>query len=181
MKVTMLIGEPAVGKSTIMMDFMKRVGNWYFEQPKWVPHHTHLCDGDAVVVVGRYDDKTHEFPGTDRMSMACQSHVIRRLHRWQTHGVRSVLFEGDRLGNDSMIRSLSGVGFDLAILHIMTNLDRRRASQSNTFRMSRATKIRNMVGPHGIAAKLGTPIQTFVNDTPDDRAFIVDYLLESRL
>lgn len=181
MRVTMIIGEPAVGKSFIMKRFMKRVGNWIFETPKYVPHHVHMCNGDVVIVVGRYDDATHEFPGTDRMSMACQQHVVNMILRWKNNGVRSVFFEGDRLGNDSMIKSLQYCGVDLAVVHIVTNLDRRRASQSGSFRMSRRTKIRNMTAPHGRCARTGLAIQKFVNDTPDDAAFIEDFLVEHRL
>lgn len=181
MKVTMLIGEPAVGKSTIMKKFMSRVGNWMFESPKWVPHHVHLKNGEVVFVLGRYDDKTHEFPGTDRMSMACQKHVIQFLIAALNDGVKAVFFEGDRLGNDSMIKALQYMVDDLAVLHIATNQDRKRDSQSDTFRMSRRTKIRNMTGPGGRCARTNQSIQMFVNDTPDDAAFIVDYLMEHRL
>lgn len=181
MKVTMIIGEPAVGKSTVMKKFMSRMGNWIFENPKWVPHHLHLKNAESVIVLGRYDDKTHEFPGTDRMSMACQAHVIRFLLAAMHDGVKAVFFEGDRLGNDKMVKSLQHMGVDLAVVQIVTNLNRRRASQSDTFLASRKTKIHNMTCPGGRCGRTGHPIQKFVNDTPDDAAFIVDYLVEYRL
>lgn len=173
MKATMIVGEPAVGKSYIMKKFMKQMGNWVFENPKYIPQHVHMKNGTMAVVLGNYTDKTHEFPGTDRMSMACQPHVIRFLRQRMDQDV-AVFFEGDRLGNASMIRALQTMSnIDLQVVHIITNLDRKRDNQSNAFRTSRKTKIRNLTA--------NNPVQRFVNDTPDDAAFIVDYLMEYRL
>jgi hypothetical protein len=167
-RVIILIGEPAVGKSFIMHKILAE-GEWRFDSTiKYIPCH---WQSPNRCIIGRYDDATHPFPGTDRMSMACQPHVINFI--LQNPEV-TFLFEGDRLGNDKMIKALQHMGREIHMLHIVTNLDRRRPSQSNAFRMSRRTKIRNMIGPSGRSRRTGQPIQTFINDTPDDAAFIVD-------
>lgn len=169
----MLIGEPAVGKSFIVRRVLSQ-GVWRYDSTiKYIPCH---WQSPNRCIIGRYDDVNHQFPGTDRMSMACQPHVIRFI--LQNPQV-NFLFEGDRLGNDKMIKSLQHVGVELQVMHIITNRDRRRASQSNSFRMSRRTKIRNMTGAAGRCARSHQPIQTFVNDTPDDAAFITDAIWDS--
>jgi hypothetical protein len=175
MKVTMLIGEPAVGKSTIMKKFMSRVGNWNFHQPKYVPHHINLKNGQLTAVLGSYDDKTHAFPGTDRMSMAAQPEVIKFLQK-RLDQQASIFFEGDRLGNLSMIEALQKMeGVDLCVVQIITSnwvvKQRERPSQTDRFRASRKTKIANM--QHAVQVR-------FVNDSPSDLDTIVEWLIRVR-
>lgn len=169
----MLIGEPAVGKSFIARKLLAE-GTWRFDSTiKYIPCH---WQSPNRCIIGRYDEPNHPFPGTDRMSMASQPHVINFIAQ---NPEVTFIFEGDRLGNDKMIKAIQLMGRELQVMRIITNLDRRRSSQSNAFRMSRRTKIRNMTGPQGRCARTRQPIQTFVNDTPDDAAFIVDAIKDS--
>ena len=153
MKVTVIIGEPCVGKSLLMKEFMRTVGNWNFESPPYVPHHVHLKNGKMSIVVGRYDDKNHKFPGTDRMSMACQPHMAHWLFLWQNAGIESVFIEGDRLGNAKFLKTLQYlVGEDLEVIHVFTpanfltkRREEQRPDQNPTFVRSRRTKISNLL------------------------------------
>jgi len=181
-KVTMIVGMPGVGKSTVMKRFMARVGEWKFESPKWVPHHVHTCEGDIVGVLGRYDDLTHEFPGTDRMSMACQPHVVDFILKARNLGWRSIFFEGDRLGNDKMIKSMQYIVNDFLVMHIKSTRNFERASQTDTFRQSRATKLRNMFASHGRLSRAAGPAPKVVfNNGVNDLDEIANWLIENRL
>lgn len=181
-KITMLIGEPAVGKSTIMRRFMAQY-DWKFDNSvKYIP--MHWMRGQGFAVLGRYDDPSHEFPGTDRMSVACQPHVIQFII---DNPNVNFMFEGDRLGNDKMIKQLQYVNCDLRVVHVTASdevhFDRFRSSQSNAFRTSRRTKIANMTGKNGRLARTGQAalIDRVRNDDENDLAVIVDWLMRERV
>ena len=157
MKVTMILGEPAVGKSTMMRKFLG-----YFDPTfvKKIPYVTwHESQDGKVIVLGDYSNEGHPYPGTDRLSMACQPRVIELIFTWKSEGKDAVLFEGDRLGNDSMIKSLQYCGVDFQVVALTNNqLPERQAArtaQSNSFKSSRRTKLRNMLGPYGRMARTG--------------------------
>lgn len=151
MKITIIVGQPASGKSFLMRAFMKRMGNWFYESPPYIPHHVHLKNGKIIIAVGRYDDDLHKFPGTDRMSMACQPHVVEWLTRCKNHGIDAVFIEGDRLGNDSFIKACQAlVGNDLRVDVIDADeavFARRRKNrqQSEIFLKRCRTKISNVM------------------------------------
>lgn len=145
-KITMIIGEPCVGKSTLMRKVMG-LGMWKYDgTTKYVPCHWQQPNR---CILGRYDDAEHKFPGTDRMSMACQPRVIEFIKR---NPGTTFLFEGDRLGNEKMVRALREIpGVDLLVIHVRVDdrvLAERRAAerqdQDEKFVRSRVTKIRNL-------------------------------------
>lgn len=180
-KCTMIIGEPAVGKSTIMKGVLQR-GDWRFDNTiKYIPCH---WQSPNRCIIGRYDEPMHKFPGTDRMSMACQKHVIQFI--LQNPEV-IFLFEGDRLGNDTMIKHMQHLrGLDFQVIQICTTpeiLTERRSHRTQTaqFLRSRKTKIANMTGPAGRCGRTSQPIMTLLNNGPADCDAIVDYLVNERL
>lgn len=144
-KITMIIGEPCVGKSTLMRKVIE-LGMWRFDgTTKYIPCHWQQPNR---CILGRYDEPDHKFPGTDRMSMASQPHVIRFIKQ---NPAVNFLFEGDRLGNEKMVRALKEIGCDLLVIHVRvddTVLAARRAAerqdQDAKFVKSRVTKIRNL-------------------------------------
>lgn len=145
-KVTVIIGEPATGKSTIAKALLTQHGPWRFDNTtKYVPCH---WSGETKCIIGRYDDLDHQFPGTDRMSMACQQYVINFI---TDHPTANFVIEGDRLGNKMFLWALRDLDHDLVVLHVWLRqelLDARRQVervQSEKFIKSRVTKIRNLI------------------------------------
>jgi hypothetical protein len=98
MTVTLLIGEPCVGKSRIARAILGR-GEWEFRSVKYVAHHA-----GRVLLLGVYEDG-QQFPGTDRLSMACQPHAV----AFCKAADRPVVIEGDRLGNGSFIAAVANL------------------------------------------------------------------------
>ena len=176
-KVTMIIGEPCVGKSTIMRKFLQLpTTKWLtWSHPFWV----HTCREHGVAVLGRYDDHEHQFPGTDRLSMSIQPRVM----DWLTYNPEwsAVLFEGDRLGNLKMARSLIDAGFDFKLVVVQTHpgvlADRREAerTQPDAFVKGRATKIANIV--RGVPDHLSVVLD---NNNPEDIYRASDWLWQER-
>jgi hypothetical protein len=106
--VTLLIGEPCVGKSAIARAILAR-GEWEFRPVKYVAHHA-----GRVLLLGVYEDG-QQFPGTDRLSMACQPHAV----EFCKAADRPVVIEGDRLGNQSFITALRMNGIPVRIGHVV--------------------------------------------------------------
>lgn len=119
MKVTMIIGAPAVGKSRLVRELLDRLAPTTFHKVPYVAWHQSV---DGTRVIGDYSDSIQKYPGTDRLSMACQPKVIQLLFKWRDEGVKSVIFEGDRLGNDKMIKALQHMGVDLEVIHLSSSL-----------------------------------------------------------
>lgn len=144
-KVTVIIGEPASGKSTLMRMLLNR--DAYIRlTPKWIPHY--VCAERSAVVLGDYDGANQMYPGTDRMSMAVQPRALSFIAA-STH--RKFIFEGDRLGNMSMIEQLVAAGYDVQVIRLLVTGDIRAArgrlqgrTQDAKFLKSRETKMRNM-------------------------------------
>lgn len=183
MKVTMIIGEPCVGKSLLMKELMNLGRPWEFANPKYVPyHHSRSMN---LTVIGNYTDPTHKFPGTDRMSMACQQHVVSWLIGAQNLGTNSVIFEGDRLGNYKMAKSLQYVVSDLHVIHLRVPqefLAKRRAeersTQDATFVRSRVTKVSNLVTD---LTRRGIPVLTRDHVNLADTHDIIAWIRKNRL
>jgi hypothetical protein len=158
MTVTLLIGEPCVGKSRIARAILAR-GEWEFRPVKYVSHHA-----GRVLLLGVYEDG-QQFPGTDRLSMACQPHAV----AFCKAADRPVVIEGDRLGNGSFIAALRLSGVPVRIGHVTCSpaiLAARRAAerqQSDKFIRSRQTKVANLL--------LHNDVTVLTNDTPDDIGF----------
>ena len=172
MKATIIVGEPATGKSTIMKAFLA-AGDFHFRLDQSLPRHEDPLA--SVVVFGRYDDLDHQFPGTDRLSMAIKP--IAMEHAWK-YGHRGwhVVFEGARLGNGKTILDLQDMGFDVRLGVTITDgpeLMTRRAlerNQSGPFLKRQGTAVHNLV-------KQFAPIVTLLRcDTLDDVARNVEWM-----
>lgn len=174
-RFVMLVGEPATGKSTLIRELMGCLAtDWELRTPTYVPHH--FSPTLQTMVLGRYDDKLQKYPGTDRMSMAAQPHVLSYVRSAIDSGYCSrVLCEGDRLGNRSMIMALKAMPLDLRVIRMCVDPDvlaRRRASerfdQNGKFWASRFTKLENM----------RDVIDTHWNVPGDDTTELAKHLLE---
>ena len=75
MQIIGLIGEPAAGKSTVMRDFIARLGRKEVVKEGLVAYT--LYAEDKVMVAGIYDEQV--FSGTDRLSKGVWSQVPRMV------------------------------------------------------------------------------------------------------
>lgn len=176
LQVTALVGEPCVGKSRIMSEFMS-TRDWTFERygdSPAVPCHVHRRETDDLIVLGDYREATAQFPGTDRMSMAIQPSVQAFLPK--CHG--SVLWEGDRLSNGKLFDWLCAhpsIDFVPVFIYVEPSLlaGRRKAerqAQSETFVKGRRTKFENLL------AKFGEQGRHFWNNEPRDVEKIIRFM-----
>lgn len=109
-----LIGEPAVGKTTVM----KRIINGLDLIPsklgkaRWMESSV-----EKIIVMGSYEG--HMFDGTDRLSMACYSDLEQALEYFKTHkSDYRILWEGDRLARDRWLDALLSNGYELMLYHL---------------------------------------------------------------
>lgn len=175
-KVTMIIGEPATGKSTLIRQLMAS-RPWVFQKLKWVPHHRN----NESAILGDYSSSSEMFPGTDRLSMAVQPHA----RQWiRESGAQMFLFEGDRLGNLKFIEQLMADGHDLKVIRLMADKHTRqtrsiiqRRAQDSTFLRSRETKLRNM--STFLARASGVAYMEVPHLTGEDTRFIISNLTRS--
>lgn len=177
-KITVVIGEPATGKSTLMKHIMRKRGSWVFEaSTKYVPYHL----SDKLCIIGRYDDMDHQFPGTDRMSMACQQYVLNFI---SDNSDFNYLIEGDRLSNKTFLWELRDRGHDLVVLLLRPSSDvlqdRRESEreQSDRFIKSRQTKIANLVK---FCVDAGIPLIETDHSVPVHTALITSDILKDRI
>ncbi len=184
-KITAIIGEPATGKSTLMKAFMALVqeqqplGSWCDSQIwGFFMHQFFAGNGKlSVSVLGRYDDAMHQFPGTDRLSMAVQPRVVDWLDRFADG---AVLWEGARLGTASLFWHLVAEADDFKILSLHLppeELHARRIherSQSERFLKAKATQIKNL---HADFPEYVLPAR---HAHPNDAATLARWLYEER-
>ena len=139
-------GSPGTGKTTLFRKFM--------EDKKWIE-----CE-PAKLITAMYNEeldlyilgKYHEgetFAGTDRLSMAVQPEI----QKWiQTHNC-NVLFEGDRIFNQSFLEFCMGLpNTDLQVVYLKAPKDLleqrykdRGSEQSEQFLRGRETKYSNLL------------------------------------
>lgn len=182
-KVTMIVGVPCVGKSLLTKQLMTLGAPWEFANPKYIPYHHSRKLG--LTLIGNYTDPSHKYPGTDRMSMAAQPHVVDWIDRAILHNLGSILFEGDRLGNIKMLESLRKLGVDLEVIQLWLRhgrLDKRREEQrpdqNAKFWGSRQTKVNNIMDhchTHGI------PLKQFEHMNLSNTHNIIAYIRKNRL
>lgn len=141
------IGEPGVGKSTLMA--MLAAGHVPHQMEAPIPHIVY--DDGGVAQLGRLRG---EFSGTDALGMSVQP----RVEEWLAQRPYRVIFaEGDRLANSKFFRAAEDGGYELAIVVVEADdvvLEQRRASRAFVQRRQqqdvrwlrgRRTKIRNLV------------------------------------
>lgn len=154
-KLAVLIsGVPGTGKTTLMKNIIKNVGDGYesfkiHKPEKLVPVMTFNVLGETeeqqlrnINIVGVYEDTNDVFQGSDKTSMAIQPD----FEKWVSEKAPNLLIEGDRLVGGKTIDFLLNKGYDVH-LYILeaTDLDyrykERGSEQSETFLKSKDTKV----------------------------------------
>lgn len=178
MKVIVLMGEPGTGKTTVMRKFMERTGNWEaeFDAFKLVPFH--LNAEDRFVILGKYEEG-EVFAGTDRMSMAVQPEAVKFLDFTAKNGTNAVIFEGDRLTNQSFLEHCIAT-YDTTVLYLDVDAEERErrykergSNQSEQFIKGRVTKYANLRTNFDIMMAT----EEFVHMTPADTDAIVEHII----
>lgn len=145
MQLTYLIGEPGVGKTTLMNEFTKHLNGLIVDRP-----FGHVIYNQAgVVELGK--PRAGGFGGTDSLSMSVQPKVL----DWaQLPDHPFIIGEGDRLANNKFFMGMTALGYELTIVHLWSNgiAEERRAaraaqvgkSQDETWVKSRVTKVKKL-------------------------------------
>jgi hypothetical protein len=175
LKVTMLFGEPAVGKTSIVREVIKYLGPSAGEVKSNIGldgRHFNFARGLAypkhnVIVMGLYSGEKND--GTDRLGLNTSPPMLNLLDRLQKYPPLSdwnVLIEGDRCANATFIDTAASL-VDLRLFNVWTDTDelvRRHRSRNDTqttvWLNGRATKVRNLVEKYRC-----TPIR---NSLPED-------------
>ncbi len=164
-KVVAVGGVPGCGKSTLLKRLYQRL------QARCGPEYTNTDMQLAPLLVGSqfavpnkkilyfmlgvgYHSDDMKFPGTDMLSMAVQPEAVKFLQRLEDEPMvnASVLFEGDRLFNNSFLTTVEEmVGDRLSVVFLNCSeevLKARRGGREDTqtpeFHKSRMTKYRNI-------------------------------------
>lgn len=145
MRIILIAGEPATGKTTLMKEIIKECGPSVRFKQGLVEGQHHFRRN--LIVLGKYDGGT--FDGTDRLSMA----VVPALVKWleAQDGANDILMEGDRVTSRSLIDQIKGrysfAGF--CLLADKEMIDQRHQArgdaQSEVFLRGRKTKIKNLL------------------------------------
>lgn len=143
MSLLYLIGEPGVGKSSIMRELLPSGPRAEFDRPL---AHTVYADGSLHLGNPRPSNAAH--PGTDTLSMGALPVACRWLPGFDPQ-VR-IYGEGDRLANVRLWSAMRRAGHDVRVVLLEGPAAERRAgrgsNQDPRWLAGRATRVRNLAG-----------------------------------
>ena len=139
-------GQPGTGKTTLFRKFMEGK-TWIEVEPAKLVSAMYNEEMD-LYILGKYQEG-ETFAGTDRLSMAVQP----EMQKWiQTHNC-NILFEGDRIFNQSFLELCMGLtNVDLQVVYLKAPKEilearykDRGSDQSEQFLKGRETKYSNIL------------------------------------
>jgi broad-specificity NMP kinase len=145
-KIIAVGGVPGTGKTTLFRKYMEDK-NWIECAPAKLVTAMYNPERD-LYILGKYDEG-ETFAGTDRLSMAVQP----PLQEWIASQNCNILFEGDRVFNQSFLEFCMGLpNTDLQVVYLKapkTMLEQRYkdrgSDQSEQFLRGRETKYSNIL------------------------------------
>jgi broad-specificity NMP kinase len=145
-KIIAVGGQPGTGKTTLFRKYMEGK-DWIVGEPAKLVSASYNADRD-LYILGKYDEG-ETFAGTDRLSMAVQP----PLQEWVASHNCNILFEGDRVFNQSFLEFCMGLpNTDLQVVYLKapkTLLEQRYkdrgSEQSEQFLRGRETKYSNLL------------------------------------
>ena len=145
-KIIAVGGQPGTGKTTLFRQYMEGK-DWIVGEPAKLVSASYNGDRD-LYILGKYDEG-ETFAGTDRLSMAVQP----PLQEWVASHNCNILFEGDRVFNQSFLEFCMGLpNTDLQVVYLKapkTLLEQRYkdrgSDQSEQFLRGRETKYSNLL------------------------------------
>lgn len=176
MKVRKLIavgGSPGTGKTTLFRKFMEGKNFQPIEPAKLVS--AMYCAELDLYILGKYEEG-EVFAGTDRLSMAVQPAVS----EWIASHNCNVLFEGDRIFNQSFLEFAMGLpDTDLQVVFLNAPKDileqrykDRGSDQSEQFLRGRETKYNNLLSNFDLMPY----ITEFANTNLEEQAKVLTFL-----
>lgn len=146
-KIIAIGGIPGSGKTYLVQKFIEMSGPWEGRnfEPLIVSMYSNSID---CYILGKYEEG-EIFAGTDRLSMAVQPQV----EKWIKGCNSDILFEGDRLFNQSFLEFLLKLPeTQLFIIYLLADAknvkrryEKRGSNQSKQFIAGRETKYSNLL------------------------------------
>ena len=172
-KIIAVGGQPGTGKTTLFRAFMEG-HNWEKVEPKKMLPALYCKELD-LYILGKYEDG-ETFAGTDRLSMAVQPVATEFVKETTSN----VLFEGDRIFNQSFLEMAMGLkDVELQVVYLKVPEDMlkqryadRGSDQSETFLKGRATKYSNLLSNF----ELMSYITEFANTNLEEQAKVLAFL-----
>jgi broad-specificity NMP kinase len=172
-KIVAVGGQPGSGKTTLFRKFMEGKTWEKVEPKKMLP--ALYCKELDLYILGKYEDG-ETFAGTDRLSMAVQPVA----QEFVTETTSNILFEGDRIFNQSFLEFVMGQNqTDLQVVYLKvpdsTLKERyieRGSDQSETFLKGRATKYNNLLSNF----ELMPYITEFRNTNLEEQGKVITFL-----
>lgn len=173
MKIVAVGGQPCSGKSTLMQLILSREKDR--TSFKYGLLRGIYCNFSKFFVFGLYPEN-ETFGGTDRLSMAVQRDATSFLQGPMATGKDNLIFEGDRLFNQSFLAVCAAQGELKTIVLtttpeiLKTRHSERGDSQSEIFLKGRVTKYANLL-------KAVPSITVRQNSTPEQQSAIATEII----
>jgi broad-specificity NMP kinase len=172
-KIVAVGGQPGTGKTTLFRKFMEGK-KWENVEPAKLVSAMYNEEMD-LYILGKYQEG-ETFAGTDRLSMAVQPN----LQEWLKTTTSNILFEGDRVFNQSFLEfAMALPETDLQIVYLKapkTILEQRYkdrgSDQSEQFLRGRETKYSNLLSNF----ELMSYITEFANTNLEEQSKVLAFL-----
>jgi broad-specificity NMP kinase len=172
-KIIAVGGVPGTGKTTLFREFMKDY-EWQDVNPADLVYASYNQEND-LYLLGKYQEG-EVFAGTDRLSMAVQP----KLQEWIQHHNCNIIFEGDRVFNQSFLEFCMNLpDTELVVIYLKTPQDileqrykDRGSDQSEKFLRGRETKYSNILSNF----ELMSYISEFNNTNLQEQSEVLDFI-----
>jgi len=176
-KIIAVGGQPGTGKTTLFRKYMEDK-TWQETAPAKLVVANYNTERD-LYILGKYDDG-ETFAGTDRLSMAVQP----PLQEWIASHNCNVLFEGDRVFNQSFLEFCMGLpNTDLLVVYLKAPKEileqrykDRGSDQSEQFLRGRETKYSNLLSNFDLMSYIIEFANTNLEEQSKVLAFLENHL-----
>jgi len=172
-KIVAVGGSPGTGKTTLFRKFMEDK-KWVETAPAKLVVASYNTDKD-LYILGKYEEG-ETFAGTDRLSMAVQP----PLQEWIASNNCNILFEGDRVFNQSFLEFCMGLpNTELVVVYLKAPKEileqrykDRGSDQSEQFLRGRETKYSNLLSNFDLMSY----ITEFANTNLEEQGKVLAFL-----
>lgn len=176
-KIIAVGGQPGTGKTTLFRKYMEGK-TWIETSPAKLVVASYNTERD-LYILGKYDEG-ETFAGTDRLSMAVQP----PLQEWIKSHNCNILFEGDRVFNQSFLEFCMGLpNTDLLVVYLKAPKEileqrykDRGSDQSEQFLRGRETKYSNLLSNFDLMSYIIEFANTNLEEQSKVLAFLENHL-----